>query len=486
MSQQLATDLFILGIVGLFWLNRDGSERPSKALWLPVLWVGIAGSRPPSFWLGMSPPVEIAGQLPEGSPVDEVVAATLILVGTIVLIRRGRDVKTVLTSAWPIVVYFSIALVSELWSDFPLWGAKRWVRGIGDLIMVLVVVTDAQPAAALRRLFSRVGFVLLPLSVLFIKYYPMLGRGFSEWGDGVVNVGVTTNKNTLGALVYVITLGTLWQVLRLVRDPAHPRCWRRLLAQVTLLVFGVDLLLSAHSATSSSSFVLGAGLMLAFALPFFRSRPAAVHALILVILLAGGLATLLGLKNEALQAMGRNPDLTGRTEIWTQVIPMVPNVMVGAGFETFWCGPRVARFYEMHGGISMTNEAHNGYIEMYLNLGFLGLGLIALILLQGYRSAVRAFRLDPTLGALLVAYVVTAVTYSIGEAGFRILSLSWFFLLLAIAAASHVIAVGESVSHSMQNSRRPPNWDGLHPAWGESALVKDRIAIQGTFHGENS
>ncbi len=44
----------------------------------------------------------------------------------------------------------------------------------------------------------------------------------------------------------------------------------------------------------------------------------------------------------------------------------------------------------MIGGLSMTNEAHNGYIEVYLNLGWLGLGLIALILGQGYRRAVRA------------------------------------------------------------------------------------------------
>jgi O-antigen ligase len=223
-----------------------------------------------------------------------------------------------------------------------------------------------------------------------------------------------------------------------------------LLAQGTLLYFGISLLFMAHSATSGASFALGAGLMLAIALRFFRARPAAVHALVLAVLLAGGLLVLLGGRAEAMKAMGRNADLTGRTEIWEMVIPMVPNSIVGAGFETFWCGPRVAKFYAMHGGITMTNEAHNGYIEMYLNLGWLGVGLIALILGQGYRRTVSAFRRDSALGALLVAYVVTAVAYNIGEAGFRMLSVSWFFLLLSVVAASRVSSLGET----------EPEWGG--------------------------
>jgi exopolysaccharide production protein ExoQ len=445
---QIATVLFAVGIAGLFWLDRDGSVRVSKALWLPVIWLSINGSRSVSAWLGMGAPMEVPGQLPEASLLDQLVAGTLMLLGAIVLSRRRKDVTGLLKAGWPIVVYFSFCLVSLLWSDFPGWGFKRWVRALGDLVMVLIVVTDAQPTAALRRLLSRVGLVLLPASVLLIKYYPYLGRGFGEFGDEIVNTGVTQNKNSLGALVFVVALGTLWQVIELLRDKKQPNRNRRLLAQGTLLYFGISLLFTAHSATSGASFTLGAGLMLAIALPFFRTRPAAVHALVVAVLLTGILAVLLGGQAEAMKAMGRNPDLTGRTEIWRIVIPMVPNSIVGAGFETFWCGPRVAKFYARHGGISMTNEAHNGYIETYLNLGWLGVALILLILGHGYGRAVSALRWDRALGALLLAYVVTAVTYNIGEAGFRMLSLSWFFLLSSIVAASRATSVARRARRS--------------------------------------
>jgi O-antigen ligase len=334
--------------------------------------------------------------------------------------------------------------------------------------MVLIVVTDAQPAAAFRRLYSRVGFILLPLSLLFIKYYPKLGSMYDDWGARE-NTGVTTDKNMLGILVFVIGLGALWQVLSLLRDKEQPHFGRRLLAHGTLLAFGINLLFTAHSATSAACFVLGAGLMLAIGLPLFRRGPAAVHVLVLTILLAGGLTVLLGGAGDAARTLGRDPSLSGRTEIWEMVIPMVPNAIGGAGFETFWAGPRAEAVKTQNiaaGGVGGPHEAHNGYIEMYLNLGWIGVALIALILGQGYRRAVGAFRHDPALGALLVAYIVTAVAYNITEAGFRMLGAAWFFLLLSAVAANRIINLGETASEAAQElvdpTVRPGNSDALH------------------------
>ena len=58
---------------------------------------------------------------------------------------------------------------------------------------------------------SRVGFLLLPASVLFIKYYGDLGRAYNPDGEQT-NTGVTTNKNTLGLIVFLVSLGALWNV----------------------------------------------------------------------------------------------------------------------------------------------------------------------------------------------------------------------------------------------------------------------------------
>lgn len=482
MNPTLALLLFTVGIAGLFYLDRDKTTRPSKALWLAVIWAGMAGSRTVSAWLGTGPARGIAGQTPPQSLLDQAVAGSLMFLGVVILIRRRRDAVALLKASWPIALYFCFALVSLSWSDYPDWGFKRWVRSLGDVIMVLIVATDAQPTAALRRLLSRLGFVLLPASILLVKYYPYLGRGSDEWGE-VANVGVTSNKNILGAVAYLLTLAALWQVLSLFRDKNQLGRRRRLLAQGTLLAFGIDVLIMAHSATAGASFVLGAGLVLGLALPFFRARPTAVYTLVLVFLLGGGLTVLLGGTAGAARALGRDPTLTGRTEIWQILIPMCPNPIGGAGFETFWLGGRAVRAAHAVGGIAAINESHNGYVEVYLNLGLIGVGLIALILCQGYRRAAGAFRHDPELGALLVTYVVTLAIYNISEAGFRMLDVSWFFLLLAIVAASQVSQDGASQRERGDDDtcgQSVPHGDDaieLEPAWTELSVGHRVLAV---------
>ena len=116
---------------------------------------------------------------------------------------------------------------------------------------------------------------------------------------------------------------------------------------------------------------------------------------------------------------------------------------IGTGFESFWISPNVQKV--SRGLIGWwapegLNEAHNGYIEIYLNLGWIGLCFIALILITGYRRAVKAFGRDPESAGLMLAYIVTATFYSLTEAGFRFLAPMWLFLLLAVISSSGILA----------------------------------------------
>ncbi|MGB8521739.1 MAG: O-antigen ligase family protein, partial [Candidatus Acidiferrales bacterium] len=358
-----------------------------------------------------------------------------------------------------ILIYFLFCIISVIWSDFPGVAFKRWTKAIEDVLMILIVVTDEQPVAALRRLFSRVGFILVPLSILYIKYYPHLGRAFGFWTGASSNIGVTLDKNILGVITFVLMLGTVWRVLALLRsDEMPPHRGRHLLAQGTLLVLGVWLLILANSATSTVSFALGAGLMLVTSLRFMRRKPVGVHVLVLALALTAGLVTLLGGGASATKALGRKSTLTGRTDIWAAVIPMAPNPLIGAGFESFWLNPRVhERLWEVFPGLPL-NEAHDGYIEVYLELGWVGLGLIGLLLIDGYRRSVKAFRRAPGLGGLLIAYVLTAMVYSVTEAGFRMTDPIWIFFLLAVIEASSItagVAVGASQPPDRAGERAP-------------------------------
>jgi exopolysaccharide production protein ExoQ len=435
----IALLIYSTGIAGLFFLSRDKSVRNSKALWLPVIWLWIAGSRSVSAWLGTGGTSggTLASTL-DGSPLDAAVFGVLVLAGIAVLLNRKSKTSALLSVSGPIVIYFLYCLISVSWSPIPGPAFKRWIKAIGDLVMVLIVVTDGKPIVAVRRLFSRVGFILLPASVFLIRYTDM-GRGYTP--DGAPeNTGVTTNKNYLGLIVFIISLGALWNVRSLLVDKEAPNRTRRLVAQLTLLTFGIVLLQMAHCATAVSCFVLGSGLMLLTTRPAIRIRPGRVYALCLGIVLAGALAMFFGGASAFSNALGRGDGLSGRTEIWEASIAAAGNPIIGTGFESFWNVNvnKVARglqgYWEIHNLVS----AHNGYIEVYLDLGWVGVCLIVLILISGYRRAGEAFRRDPEFGSLMLAFMATSTFYSMTEAGFRMLGPSWIFLLLAVVSSTAV------------------------------------------------
>src|ERR1700730_8336848 len=140
MPPTVATIVFALGILGLFALDRDRSARTSPALWLPVIWLGIGGSRMVSEWTYEGPKdltspgrlATIAGTI-DGSPLDRDILMGLIAVSVIVLVGRGQTVGRVLRANGPIVLFFLFCAISTLWSDYPFVALKRWIKAFGDV-----------------------------------------------------------------------------------------------------------------------------------------------------------------------------------------------------------------------------------------------------------------------------------------------------------------------------------------------------------------
>jgi exopolysaccharide production protein ExoQ len=443
MSVLAATVVCSIGIAGLFYLNRDPSIRPSMALWLPTLWLAILGSRPISVWFNIWFGItsvwngeSLQDQL-DGSPLDAAVYGLLVLAGIAVLVTRATRAGALLRINLPILLFFAYSLLSVVWSPYPEVAWKRWFKGVGDLVMVLILATEPDPVGSLRRLFSRLGFVLMPFSIMLIHYSP-LGRSYDVDG-GVMNTGVTTNKNMLGAITFILAMGALWNFIHVYRARRNPARTRRLVAQGTVLLFSIATLSMAHSSTSLASFLFGSMMLLLTQHPVIRTRPAAVHTVVFTVVLLGGLMVLFGGEAAVVHALGRQTNLTGRTDIWDSVILACPNPIFGAGYESFWISPsaQVAHQYLRPFLIDAEriNEAHNGYLEVYINLGFVGLFLILWILIGGYRKAVASFRRNPEVGTLMLAYVVSVALYAITEAGFRELSPIWISLLLAVVIA---------------------------------------------------
>jgi len=434
MSPHLATIICSIGILGLFVLDRDRQARTSKALWIPVVWLSICSSRMVSQWLtatGVTSPTQTldrAAAYLDGSPLDRFLLTGLTFLALIVLVGRRQKVGAVVRANAPILLFLLYCGVSTLWSDYPGVSFKRWIKALADLAMVLIVLTEQDRYVAAKRLLARVGFCLIPISILVIKYYPVIGRGWSEWGNTTLS-GIATSKNELGGICLLFGVASVWRMVQAIRGTAGLHRTRSLIAHGTLVAMALLLMLIASTMTALSCFLIATALIIATSLTTLQRKSWLMHFLVLAFVSISCLALFFDAGSGLVESMGRDSTLTGRTDIWKLVTGMTGSPLFGTGFESFWLGPRLNQIWSIYWW--HPNEAHNGYIEVFLNLGWSGLALLAVVLVTGYRNVVRALRRDPGTGGLRLAYFVVALVYNFTESAFRIMHPVWILFLLA-------------------------------------------------------
>lgn len=426
MPPSLATALTLIGVLYLLRRDAQRGETRSSALWLPVMWLGITGSRFVSQWMDLGN--SYGDNVTEGSLVDAAYFATLIAAGLWTLYQRGvRAGEVIRANGW-IFAFMAYGLLSVLWSDFPLIAGKRWIKTLGHPVMALIILTEPDPAAALRTVLKRCAFILLPLSVLFIKYLPQYGRGFDEWNGEAVNNGVGLTKNDLGYLCMVSGILFTWNLLtvRRLNDKAQRRFEIGL--SVVFLWMTAWLLLTSNSQTSLVTMVVGVSVLLALGFPFVSKRYFVTYVMVIVVV-AFGLNAAFDLYRNIIVMLGRNPSLTDRTAVWADVLALQNRPLLGYGFESFWLGDRLLAMWDKWWW--RPTQAHNGYIETYLNLGFVGLGLLAALLLSTLRRISRQLLTDFDFARLRLALLFAILFFNYTEAAFKAVHFIWtiFFII---------------------------------------------------------
>ena len=418
----------------VIWLCLQDSkrrERTSGALWIPLMWALIISSRPLSLWLGVRGGPESGAGGVEDTIIDKSVFLFLITAGLIVLVRRHVDWTAIFRNNKWLFLYFIYLGASVLWSDEPFVSFKRWIKDAGNIVMILVILTEQNPFEAVRTFLARWTYVLLPSSVLIIKYYPQLSRIYDIWTNQPVSVGPSTDKNTFGMLLFVCGLSLVWLLLE---DRGEKNHKRALLIYSFLLFLTILLLGNAQSATAITCLLLGSCLLVAARVPIVRSQASrfwtfVVAATVAVAILHGSGAWDAILKEFA-RAVGRDSTLHGRVEIWQNVLKEDINPLIGVGYYSFWSPERNQRISK--GYFYLLGESHNGYIETYLNSGIIGLTLLALMILSATNRIRRDFHGGSSFAALRLAFLITIAVYNITESAFDRLVPVWFALLLVL------------------------------------------------------
>ena len=305
--------------------------------------------------------------------------------------------------------------------------------------MLFVLLSDLYPARAITAVIKRSGYILIPLSVLFIKYYEDIGRVIDDWGRSYYT-GVTLDKNMFGYLLFAYGLFFATELVSVFQQESANRTAKRmdLVCYGLLLAMIVWLIPLANSKTSLLALICG--IVLALALQFAKVKKHFWLVLTTVLVVAGISNELFSVKSAILEASGRDASFTGRTGIWHTVLSEPINPILGTGYTSFWLGDRLQRIWALYPRTPLI-QAHNGYIEVYLNLGLVGVAILGAVVVTGLRNARRRLRVgdykptsfdEKVFQTFSMSYIVAYLFYNVTEATF--MGLNFLFVMFLFVA----------------------------------------------------
>ena len=367
----------------------------------------------------MDQTISSSTSLTEGSPLFRLVYSSTFLLAGLLCWRYGRwTLQIWLRSNLFLFALALWALLSVLWSPLPEVTLKRTIQLVGlVLVGTCLVLPQLRPNHLIRTLCTSLTVLLFIsfLAVLFIPHIAIDTQLDNGWR------GILWHKNLLGMAACFTTL--MWLYRGLARDTS---------AYVALLggTFTLLMLLMSRSLTSLITCLLGCLVYLFLRRHYIGGTQQRLLSLLylLIVLLAGGLIffTISGrlpaprdLLTPLIILLGKSSDMTGRTDIWQLVLLQVyQNPLQGIGYGTFWLGAGSPSQYiiDILGWVPL--HAHNGYIDILNELGFIGLGLFLGLLVWHTIMLTQLMRVDREQAALHGAFFLMFLVSNFSETQF--------------------------------------------------------------------
>lgn len=349
---------------------------------------------------------------------------------------RYRKEQRVFWSAWRnnwlLIAFLLLALLSASWT-------VHFALTLSRAILILCVSMVASYYGSrfapkdLINYLAIIGGVIALASIVVAVTRPDIAIMYN-WPYGGLWRGVFWHKIYLGA---VLALGYI-ALLLIVFSPLSSYSWTHKMVAIPMAVICIVLAVWSDSATGLITFVVQTILLLTLMfLLKLRNRITRATSLLL-----GGIGVLLLITaflniEIILGLFNRAPGLTGRVPLWNYLISeyVSRRPLVGYGFSAFWYQPGInGRIQEVMGWGHGIGVSDNGYMDILLGLGSLGLTLLVLILGQGlWRSIRNALQQDELVGYFPIFILIHILLVNITLSYFvESESFIWFLLVLVL------------------------------------------------------
>jgi exopolysaccharide production protein ExoQ len=337
-----------------------------------------------------------------------------------------------------------LALASTLWSQFPLLTLRRSLPFALAALFGLYFATRFP----IRRQLFILWIAMLALAVgtvILVLCFPKLGLDASA-GHHLDWQGVFTQKNACGRIMVLATAVVLSD-------------WRFTAAKFGSLILFLFLVFMSGSrgAWAIELILLALWVWLALA---NRIESRARLVLIASTLLITAVLALIAWYNLPilLSLAGRDATFSGRSEIWKQVWRFIlERPLLGWGYAAFWRGTEGQSFEVIAAVRFIVFHAHNGFLEIWLELGLIGLALFTLSYLRAWR------RLWPLLrsgninrGMWMIFVLVLIALYDLDENTLLIYNGLFWVLYVTTLANIELLAVEDRFARRVACAIRAP------------------------------
>jgi exopolysaccharide production protein ExoQ len=363
----------------------------------------------------------------EGNPEWRLILTVSYFAVAMVLIPWYGETFFVLRRNWSLVFLVLFALLSCLWADMPDLVFRKAIGVFGTTLLgiALAVRFSFQDQLRILSWLFRIIAVLSMACIVLLPSYGISKEG--EWQ------GIFEYKNALGSMM-ALSILVEWQ------RPTGSRISKVL--KIFALLLSAVLLRFSDSITPTLA-VIGALLLIEiYKFAALRLRiPLYAFSLAIAIVVAAGVMVLNANSDSVAGAVGRSANLTGRTEIWSAVVSIIPKrPILGYGYSGFWLGasPESIAINQVMRGWVM--YSHNGYLEMQLNLGVVGSLLTFAILGIALKRALSFSeqRQDGT-GVWPLAFLFYFILHNLGECTILIQDIEWAVCVSCIAGTDPML-----------------------------------------------
>lgn len=393
--------------------GRPGGRALRLAVEAYLAWVLLASTGAVLPLLAMGPGDSLA---PEDSALLRLTLLPVLALVPPVVLLHGRAVLDALLRAPVLPVLLLLALASTTWSAEPGVTLRRAVAFTAYALLAVVMGVRWSGRELVERLLG-LALVLLGLALLFQLALP----GLAVMADGAWR-GAFAHKNVLGQVAS-------FSILILLVGWRHRLLGRALL--LPALALALLFLLLSRSATSLLVTLAAGGAYLLLG----RDGPAPLAKAAILAFACAGLSLaalwLLLEPERAVELLGRDLTLTGRLPLWDLVLArIVERPWLGYGYQALFAVPAFAEYVLATLGWDAPN-AHSGYLEVALGLGWIGLALTLLLLAQaGLRGFSALARGETLLGRTALLLLGAHLLRNLVESDLlQQTSLSWLLLV---------------------------------------------------------